>query len=74
MSVNFVIYRFATPSSPEKSIAFHVKDIICPKDKVAASKTDDFAFADINCRLGLKAKDGAFIFFNDEHELENILE
>ena len=32
------------------------------KGKVAASTTFEFAFVDINCRLGLKTKDGAFIF------------
>ena len=32
------------------------------KGKVAASTTFEFAFVDINCRLGLKTKDGSYFF------------
>ena len=42
--------------------------------RVAASSTVDFAFADINCRLGLKTNESAFKFFDDEHEFEHVLE
>ena len=33
-----------------------------------------YAFADINCRLGLKMSDGRLLFFNDETELAKLLE
>ena len=33
----------------------------------------EFAFADINCRIGLKLKQGGFKFFNTKDELQNIL-
>ena len=38
------------------------------------SKTNvEFAFADINCRVALKLKGGAFKFFNTRDELHNVL-
>ena len=42
--------------------------------KVGPIDTIKYAFADINCRLGLKMSDGRLLFFNDETELAKLLE
>ena len=33
----------------------------------------DFAFADINCSLGFRYKNGSFRYFNRENELHNLI-
>ena len=40
---------------------------------VKAHPIIELAFADINCRLGMKPRQGGFMFFNTKDELKNIL-
>ena len=42
------------------------------KSKANSDPNIDFAFADINCRLGFKLKDGSFKFFNSNKEMSQI--
>ena len=42
------------------------------KNKDSCDPKIDFAFADINCRLGFKLKDGKFKFFNSLEEISQI--
>ena len=43
------------------------------KKKAEGYENIDFIFVDLNCRLGLKKLDGTFKFFNNDSELESIL-
>ena len=43
------------------------------KEMIKSHSEVEFAFADINCRLGLKTKSGEFNFFNTEEELLDLL-
>ena len=42
------------------------------KSKATSDPNIDFAFADINCRLGFKLKDGSLKFFNSKKEMSQI--
>ena len=42
--------------------------------QVESNNAVKYAFADINCRLGLKMSDGRLLFFNNDAELAKLLE
>ena len=43
------------------------------REKAKVSDKIDFAFVDINCRLGLKSAKGTLAFFNSEEELQGLV-
>ena len=43
------------------------------REKAKVCDKIDFAFVDINCRLGLKSTLGKLVFFNSEEELQGLL-
>ena len=43
------------------------------KERVKHLKDVDFVYADVNCRIGMKTKDGCFFFFNSLNELETVI-
>ena len=43
------------------------------KERVKDLKSVDFIYADVNCRIGMKTKDGGFLFFNSLNELEKVI-
>ena len=50
------------------------KDLLSYAQIQVKSKTNvEFAFADINCRVGLKLKEGGFKFFNTRDEFHNVV-
>ena len=47
-------------------------DLTPRRSKLLSDPNIDFAFTDINCRLGFKLKDGSFKFFNSNKEMSQI--
>ena len=79
MIVRFTIWRYRTVISNKYSIFLDLtiqrlnllkraRDLVNGNDKV------DFVFADVNCRLTIKLKDGRFRFFDNFEALEKLIQ
>ena len=59
---------FLDLTTQQLNLLKRARDLVIGNDKV------DFVFADVNCRLTVKFKDGRFRFFDNFEELEKLIQ